>query len=157
MRTMARLSGARVLVTRAALGRLLVALVVCSLLAVALVSQALADSGARTDHKFRDGAGCNGLANAYAHGAPVAAIAQAHGCDLSGITPARHATSGDGSDKDGENEPQDDTDQESRPPTEVVAVKCERIGEKLEQATGRDHGNSAEAFARQADKWSCPD
>ncbi len=35
-------------------------------------------------------------------------------------------------------------------------AKCDRIASKLTEAQARPHGKSADAFARQADRWECP-
>ena len=76
-----------------------------------------------------------------------------HGCDLSGITPIEHPPGGD-PDADDEDGP---PDAGHGPPADVVAAKCDRIAAKLAAAEVKLHGNSAAAFARQADKWSCSD
>ena len=129
-------------------------------LLVAAVSPTFAGSPGRDNAKLREDAkpGCNGLVNAYAHGAPVADVAAAHGCDLTGITPAQHPNDGD-ADKDGDeqNESDEDADAGDGPPADVVAAKCDHIADRLAAAEARTHGNSAAAFTRQADKWSCPD
>jgi len=99
--------------------------------------------------------GCHGIANAYSHvsaeqGRAIAAlraVAAKHGCDLSGVEPASHPTDEDTDDSN--------DDQADGPPAEVVARKCDKISEKLSEAQARPHGHSADAFARQAEKWGC--
>ena len=124
-----------------------------------LATVAAASPAAGDKPKAREGAhpSCHGLANAYAHGGDVAEVAAAHGCDLTGITPAAHPD-GDEADDNDEVEPDEDDDLKGGgPPAEAVAAKCAQIADKLAAAEARPHGNSAAAFARQADHWSCSD
>ena len=129
-----------------------------ALLALAFVASAAAAMPANDKPKAQEGVhpSCHGLANAYAHGGAVAEVAQKHGCDLTGITPIQHPANGD-EDKDEAEDPEGpDGGEANGPPADVVAAKCDRIADKLTTAEARPHGNSAAAFARQADKWSCP-
>jgi hypothetical protein len=127
--------------------RSLMAVALCALV-VALVSPVAAFSSPRGQEKDRDSgdAGCHGLVNAYAHGGSVEAVAEKHGCDLSGVTPAEHPTKDD---------VDHDVDSAGGPPPSVVDAKCDRIAAKLDAAEDRPHGKSADAFARQAEKWGC--
>jgi hypothetical protein len=115
---------------------------------------------------------CHGITNAYSHvlanqalngngGEAMTALettAAERGCDLSGVTPAQRPAGPDRS-----------TDQQTEDfeAGEVEAVghgpdspnweqKCDKIAEKLVAAQARLHGKSADAFARQADRWQCP-
>jgi hypothetical protein len=136
-------------------------------LAIALASPVIGGSPGREKQQghFGEHPGCHGTANAYSHVLANAetdpearqsledlqAVADKKGCDLSGVEPASKPN------RDGENQPDEVTDGNGGPPADVVAAKCDRIAGKIETAAGREHGNSAAAFARQADKWSCPD
>ena len=127
--------------------RSLMALTLCALV-VALVSPVAAFSAPNGREKDRDSsqAGCHGLVKAYAHGGSVDAVADKHGCDLSGATPVDHPT---------KNDDADEVDSDGGPPRSVVEAKCDRISHKLDAAEERPHGKSADAFARQAEKWGC--
>jgi hypothetical protein len=137
---------------------------------IALVAvPAIAGGQSPKQGKAHEGAhpSCHGLANAYSHVLANAAndteaqsskkdlraVADKHGCDLSGVEPATHPQHEDGN-AENENEPSDD--EGAGPPAEVIAAKCDRIAEKLAVAQARTQGHSAEAFANQADLWSCP-
>jgi hypothetical protein len=104
---------------------------------------AVAPPNGQADLAMPAHAGCQGLVNAYAHGGDVEAVADKHGCDLSGIPPAGHS---------GQNNADGDHS-EGGPPPDVVEAKCAKIAEKLASAQARPHGKSAAAFGRQADKW----
>lgn len=137
------------------------------MLAIAVAAPAIGASPGRERQKERFGAhpGCHGTANAYSNVLANAeknpdaraslddlrAVAEKKGCDLSGVQPASKPNG------DRENEPDGNANGDVGPPAEVVAAQCDRIAAKLEIAADRQHGNSADAFARQADKWSCPD
>jgi len=122
--------------------------VALSALVVALVAPVAAFSPPGGLERDSDSgkAGCHGLVNAYAHGGSVDAPAEKHGCDLSGITPAEHPT---------KNDDDEDVDSAGGPPLRVVEAKCHRIAHNLDAAEDRPHGKSADAFARQAEKWGC--
>jgi hypothetical protein len=47
------------------------------------------------------------------------------------------------------------TDQPGANPATQQA-KCDKIATKLQAAQAKPHGKSADEFARQADRWSCP-
>jgi hypothetical protein len=91
---------------------------------------------------------CQGLLNAYAHAAEPAidslrAVADAHGCDLSGVERVeKHGQGPVGADSENTE-------------TLDVAAKCDRIAQKLFVAEARPHGKSADAFRRQAARWGC--
>lgn len=146
--------------------RLLAALGVGVLLIAVVVAPTLADSPNRGHPKVGEAAhpSCHGLSIAFSNalaanaedGGSVAAltdVAAKQGCDLSAVKPATHP---EGS-EDNAHEDAEDSDGSGGPPAEVVAAKCERIADKLAEAESRTHGNSAAAFSRQADKWSCED
>lgn len=130
-------------------------------LSVALI--ALLGAPAVSVQPDEPGDGCHGISNAYSHvlandsrngnggSALIAleAVAAGRGCDLTGVTPAEKPAKPD------------------RSTHEVEAVghgpdspnweqKCAKIAEKLVIAQARPHGKSADAFARQADRWECP-
>jgi hypothetical protein len=139
-------------------------LAVAAVVLVVIASPAVAGSPPRERHEVHEGGhpGCHGTANAYSHVLANAAhdaeaqrslqdlraVAEKKGCDLSGVKPAERPKGGDGDERPG--------GEGDGPPADVVADKCERIGAKLDVAEARPHGNSADAFARQAEKWSCP-
>lgn len=150
------------------MNRIRVALVlIVAALAVVLASPVIAGSPAREKHHARFGQhpGCHGTANAYSHvlanaeADPEAraslddlrAVADKKGCDLSGVEAATKPN------RDGDKQPDEKPDGDGGPPADVVAAKCDRIEAKVQVAAAREHGNSAAAFARQAEKWSCPD
>jgi hypothetical protein len=151
---------------RALIGRFIGSLLVLTVAVVALVviaSPAIAGSPPRERQKVHEGGhpGCHGIANAYSHVSANAAhdpeaarsvhdlqaVADRKGCDLSGVKPVDRPKG------DGDERPDRDG---GGPPADLVADKCERIGAKLDATEARPHGNSADAFARQAEKWSCP-
>jgi hypothetical protein len=135
-------------------------------LAIALAAPVIAGSPGREKQPGHVGEhpGCHGTANAYSHVLAnsetdpeardslhdLRAVAEKKGCDLSGVEPASNPN------RDGGNQPDGNSDGNAGPPADVVAAKCDRVAAKLEVAAVREHGNSAAAFARQADKWSCP-
>ena len=150
------------------MNRVRVALVlIVGALAIAVASPVIAGSPGREKHhaRFGEHPGCRGSANAYSHVLANAetdpearasldelrAVADKKGCDLSGVEPASKPN------RDGEKQPNENPDGDGGPPADVVAAKCDRIDGKLDIAAAREHGNSAAAFARQAEKWSCPD
>jgi hypothetical protein len=150
-------------------GRIAGVLVAAAVAVVLIVSSTSASSRALGGHLSSDGAhpGCNGIANAHSRVIAnasaenrmqraldaLASVAQKHGCDLTEVRPAEHSNRGNGDDVEAAG---DDADERHGPPAEVVARKCDRIQDKLDRAQGREHGHSADAFARQAEKWSCP-
>ena len=146
---------------RARLGRWLAIASAIALLAIVFVASAAAARPPNDKPKAQEGAhpSCHGLANAYAHGGAVAEVAAKHGCDLTGITPVQHPANGDEDEDEDEAEDPEHPDggEGNGPPADVVAAKCDQIAAKLAEAEARPHGNSAAAFARQADKWGCPD
>jgi hypothetical protein len=137
-----------------------------AVLAIAVAAPTIDASPGRERQKERFGAhpGCHGTANAYSNALANAesdpearqslddlrAVADKKGCDLSGVQPASKPNRG------GDNEPEGNPDGDAGPPADVVAAKCDRIDDKLAAAHDKAHGNSAAAFANQADKWSCP-
>ena len=127
------------------------------------------------------GNGCQGIVNAYTHvSANVARngnggnaltaltnVATMLGCDLSAVPPVTPGA------KRPKNNPQagDDTTDETsetdttdaNPSTDQPGAnspnqqaKCDKITAKLQAAQAQPHGNSADAFARQAAHWGCP-
>ena len=137
-------------------------------LAIALIATvAMAASPARQRDKnaFGEHPGCHGTANAYSHVLAnrdtdpearqslddLRAVAEKKGCDLTGVEPAQHPN------RDKPDQNADGEGGQAGPPAVVVEAKCDRIADKLAVAQARTHGNSADAFARQAEKWSCPD
>ena len=141
---------------------------VVGVLAVGLASPVIAGSPGRAKHQGHLGEhpGCHGTANAYSHVLANAetdpearaslddlrAVAEAKGCDLSGVEAASKPNRDRGNRPDGNS----DEDADAGPPADLVAAKCDRVAAKLEVGAAGEHGNSAAAFARQADKWSCP-
>ena len=145
------------------IGRIAGGFLAATIAAALIVSSVAAASPGKQHRKLSDQRqfGCNGIANAYSQvsaNAPdrngrqaaldaLSVVAAKKGCDLSGVEPAAHPN--DGGDAE-------HPDSSKGPPAEVSARKCARISEKLAVAQDRPHGHSADAFARQADKWSCP-
>jgi hypothetical protein len=109
---------------------------------------------------------CTGIANAFAHvsanqqrngneGRALEAllkVADMLGCDLA----VGETTNTNDTDEDADADEPVDLVEGGGPPDWVVARKCDKIAEKLAVAQERPHGKSAEAFARQAERWDCP-
>ena len=116
---------------------------------------------------------CRGIANAFAHvsanqarnanhGNALAAltrVADMLGCDLALAAPIDDDLTDTEDETDtvpDETGPADVADPKG-PPAWVVEKKCDKIAAKLAEAQARPHGKSAEAFARQAERWGCSD
>jgi hypothetical protein len=125
-----------------------------------------------------DQAGCVGIANAYAHVSAnqerngnegnaleaLAAVAEKHDCDLATGAVKPHG-GGNGDEDKGEQKDEDADDAKDGDDASSHVpdpnnphgwdMKCDQIAEHATTAEAREHGNSAAAFARQADHWGC--
>jgi hypothetical protein len=118
------------------------------------------ESNANPAANHEDGhPGCNGIANAFAH---VSANQQRNGNEGRALEALLRVADMLGCDlATGETTDTSDTGEETDvtegggPPEWVVANKCDKIAEKLAIAQERPHGKSADAFARQAERWDC--
>lgn len=122
------------------------------------------ESNANPATNHEDGhPGCKGIGNAFAHVSAnhaangnegmalesLTRVADMLGCDLALVEPIDDGTT--------------DPETEENGPAHIPDpdkphgwdTKCDRIAAKLLVAQERPHGKSAEAFARQAERWGC--
>jgi hypothetical protein len=164
------------MVRRLARSTLAVAIVVAVLVMPALVLGST--PGVAPSAKDAGTNGCPGIANAYAHVSAnverngnngnaltsLAGVAAKLGCDLTAPAPApgnepetdNPTGTDNASDEDNETDPNDDTSADQPGPPAQQQAKCDKIATKLQAAQAKPHGKSADAFARQADRWGCP-